>query len=170
MNKKFIKNKVYHTTKLDDLENMCNKNFNYINFILYYLLILEKYDKMYGIIVDKLKKLKTEKKKEKLNYYAWFYFYYNNETYNADGVYARLSEKNKIKIDIFKCENLEEEMEIFDKRFVPFLNSRKIFCDFGNLVYILYLSNLLRKESVTSKKIQIELNIKIMSILIFHYL
>jgi len=167
MIKRFLLGRIYKIKTTNRLEKISAKNnFCYINCVLHYLLIIEDYEKMNKIIESKIKNAKNKKHKEILNYYWCIYFINKNEKYNADKLYARLNKKNQIKIDLLRCKNTSQQLKIFDDKFVTNLNSIKTNKNYGNLIDILYLLNLLRKDKIVSRILEIRINLKINLILL----
>lgn len=167
MIKNILSGRIYKIKTIDELEKICKRNnFNHINCALHYLLIIEEYEKMNKIIESKIQNTRNKKHKEILNYYWCKYFINKNEKYNADKIYARLNKKNQIKIDISRCKDNLEQLKIFDDKFSTNLNSIKTNKNFGNLVDILYLLNLLRKDKIISKISELRVKLKINFILL----
>ena len=168
---RILSSKVYRAKNLTELDKIYKKKYSFnIKNILRYLLIIENYDKLKKIIDNELPNIKSKKLKEIINYYRCIYFIEKKEKYNADKLYTGLEQKYKIKIDILKSELNIHQLKIFDDKIMPRLNTLKPNLEYGNLLYLLYLSNLLRKEKVVSKIIEIRLMLKINLILLSHSL
>ena len=171
MIKNILSSRVYKSKSINELEKFYDRNnLKYINYVLHYLFIIENYELMNKIIESKIKIAKNKKIKEILNYYKCICFINKNEKYNADKLYFKLNEKNKIKIDILKCKDTIEQLKNFDDKIVPVLRKKKTNKYYGFLIDILYLLNLSRKEKIVNKKLEIKIKFKINKILLKHSL
>ena len=171
MIKKIFSSRIYKIKSKKKLDIFCKKkSYLYLNYVLHYLLIIEDYERINQIIEERISKVKRKKYREILNYYWCIYFINKDEKYSADKIYTRLNEKNKIKIDILKCNSNTQQLKIFDDNFGNKLNSIKVNKNYNNLIDILYLLNLFRQDKIISKLLELKIKLKLNFILFKHTL